>query len=168
MFLSSLNEVTNIVGVLSGICSSKRNANFAKSYPYLVLLILRHILFHLSTNHYFSVFPTTPVNYHYFAASLSLLTFPINACVISKPPFVTMHTSPVQSFLSTQTYSLSFLTQNSPVNSICHNACVKHHSYLATLPKVVPLPTLKGRGGGLEVSILAYYSDDPSLNPADY
>ena len=26
----------------------------------------------------------------------------------------------------------------------------------------------KGRGGGLGVSILAFYSDDPSLNPAGF
>ena len=26
----------------------------------------------------------------------------------------------------------------------------------------------KGRGGGLVVSALAFYSDDPSLNPAGY
>ena len=27
---------------------------------------------------------------------------------------------------------------------------------------------VKGRGGGLVVSVLTFYSDDPSSNPADY
>ena len=30
------------------------------------------------------------------------------------------------------------------------------------------LPTQRGRGGGLVVSILAFYFDDPSSNPAGY
>ena len=34
--------------------------------------------------------------------------------------------------------------------------------------KLFKLGNHRGRGGGLEVSVLAFYSDDPNLNPADY
>ena len=39
----------------------------------------------------------------------------------------------------------------------------------STLPitENINLKSCRGRGGGQVVSVLAFYSDDPSLNPAD-